>query len=740
VTLYQYDTLGNLTCAVQKGTDTTAFTTCAAAPTTWRPRSFTYDMLSRLLNATNPESGTITYTYDNNGNVASKVSPKPNPGNTGTITTNYAYDALNRLLDKTYVGGITTTAAKYAYDGGTLSCPGPSALAITSPTNLKGHRTAMCSSSSASSWSYDPMGRPLVERINHTNSNVNKTLTYSYNFDGSLKTLTYPSGDVVTYTTSGAGRATNVSDASNNYVAPPSTAPMYTAAGLLVGMKNGTAISTVNGYNSRLQPVTLSAGITSATLMSISYNFHAGNGDNGNVFQIINNLDSTRSTAFQYDPLNRIQQANTITTTGANCWGEVYTIDNWGNLTNRAGVSGMTGCSTEGLSLAASVKNQLSGLTYDLAGNVTNDGNGNMPVYDSENRMVSDAGVTSSYDADGRRMEKSSGTLYWYGSSGEVLAESNLSGTINEEYIFFSGERIARVDRPSGTVHYYFSDNLGSSSVITDAVGTVQEQYFYYPYGGMVAQIGSDSNHYKFTAKERDSESGLDNFGARYYGSTVGRFMVPDWADKPTDVPYANFGNPQSLNLYSYVNNNPTTTRDPDGHCIEDACVAEVAVVVAVIESPEGQEAIEEAEGAAAQILPAAEQVAGNGWNFIKGVAAAGAALLSSPSGDKTPGPPTPKPSANANEKTKDEPEPEPEPEAASGGARKGGGAEHTRGARRSTYNRHTGTRSGDRKPPGYKSDRDFQKSKEQKKQEAERRKAEKDRKKKWKKKDESGG
>jgi hypothetical protein len=50
------------------------------------------------------------------------------------------------------------------------------------------------------------------------------------------------------------------------------------------------------------------------------------------------------------------------------------------------------------------------------------------------------------------------------------------------------------------------------------------------------------------------------------------------------------------------------------------------------------------------------------------------------------------------------------------------------------------GTRSGDRKPPGYKSDRDFQKSKEQKKQEAERRKAEKDRKKKWKKKDESGG
>jgi len=57
---------------------------------------------------------------------------------------------------------------------------------------------------------------------------------------------------------------------------------------------------------------------------------------------------------------------------------------------------------------------------------------------------------------------------------------------------------------------------------------------------------------YKFTGKERDSESGLDMFGARYYGSSLGRFMTPDWAAKPTNVPYAHFGNPQSLNLYSY--------------------------------------------------------------------------------------------------------------------------------------------------------------------------------------------
>src|ERR1700733_3396903 len=71
---------------------------------------------------------------------------------------------------------------------------------------------------------------------------------------------------------------------------------------------------------------------------------------------------------------------------------------------------------------------------------------------------------------------------------------------------------------------------------------------------------------YKFTGKERDIESGLDEFGARYYGSSLGRFMTPDWAAQPVTVPYANFGNPQSLNLYNYVENKPTTTGDPDGH------------------------------------------------------------------------------------------------------------------------------------------------------------------------------
>jgi RHS repeat-associated protein len=73
----------------------------------------------------------------------------------------------------------------------------------------------------------------------------------------------------------------------------------------------------------------------------------------------------------------------------------------------------------------------------------------------------------------------------------------------------------------------------------------------------------------KFTGKERDAESGLDYFGARYYASSMGRWMSPDWAAKAMPVPYASLDDPQSLNLYEYVGNNPLSQADPDGHCCE---------------------------------------------------------------------------------------------------------------------------------------------------------------------------
>jgi RHS repeat-associated protein len=153
-----------------------------------------------------------------------------------------------------------------------------------------------------------------------------------------------------------------------------------------------------------------------------------------------------------------------------------------------------------------------------------------------------------------------------------VVAESDLAGATKNEYIFFDGERVARRDGATGAggVFYYFSDHLKTASVITDSAGVIKAESDYYPWGGELQFVNNDSNDYKFTGKKRDIETGLDYFGARYYSNGLGRWVSADWSSAPVPVPYADFGDPQSLNQYGYARNIPTSRIDPDGHCTAD--------------------------------------------------------------------------------------------------------------------------------------------------------------------------
>jgi RHS repeat-associated protein len=120
------------------------------------------------------------------------------------------------------------------------------------------------------------------------------------------------------------------------------------------------------------------------------------------------------------------------------------------------------------------------------------------------------------------------------------------------------------------------ADHLGSTRLVTDPIANVIAFHDYLPFGeeilaGVGGRTGSwgasgDNINQKFTGKERDQESGLDYFGARYYGSALGRFTSPDWSATAEPVPYATLDNPQSLNLYAYLRNNPLDGVDPDGH------------------------------------------------------------------------------------------------------------------------------------------------------------------------------
>src|SRR6185437_6496481 len=91
----------------------------------------------------------------------------------------------------------------------------------------------------------------------------------------------------------------------------------------------------------------------------------------------------------------------------------------------------------------------------------------------------------------------------------------------------------------------------------------------YYPFGREQRHTNSVTPNYQFEGKMRDAESGLDDFGARYYSSNLGRWLSADWSAVPVPVPYANLTNPQTLNLYAMVSDNPETFADLDGH---DCC------------------------------------------------------------------------------------------------------------------------------------------------------------------------
>ncbi len=560
VTLYSYDALGNLQCVEQHGNVLSSG--CSASPSQdatslWRVRRYTYDSLSRLLTASNPESGTINYTYDHNNNLIQKVSPAPNQTGSAAVTTSYGYDPLNRLSAKSYSSG---GGVVYLYDQSNLwgiqiknGVGGLSAEYNYAATG-NGDSVGFLNS-------YDVMGRTAYQfEFNQRNgqpSQVNKSFNYVYNPDGSLKSITYPSGRIVAYSYNAAQRPLSAVD--NNSINFATNAH-YTAAGAVSKVVNGNNITTTNFYNTRMQPVFLSASAPSQTVLSFGYDFtscNANGGDNGDICGITNNKDGTRSESFVYDPLNRLLSA-----TSGN-WNQSYTYDIWGNLLKKNISGGDTS-----LDVNVNPANQETTWCYDAAGNVVGPGmcstysNNIYPnKYDGENRLTNTAaGIVYDYDADGRRVSKSNGTLYWYGPGGQVLEETDLNGNLKNEYMFFNGKRIARYSTIYG-YSYYFSDHLGSATVVTDANGTIKEESDYYPFGGerVVLDLGI-GNNYKFTSKERDLETGCDYFGARYYCNSIGRWLTPDGKASSSKL-----FNPQTWNRYTYVLNDPVNKFDPDG-------------------------------------------------------------------------------------------------------------------------------------------------------------------------------
>ncbi|MEK7806314.1 MAG: RHS repeat-associated core domain-containing protein, partial [Chloroflexota bacterium] len=166
-----------------------------------------------------------------------------------------------------------------------------------------------------------------------------------------------------------------------------------------------------------------------------------------------------------------------------------------------------------------------------------------------------DQTTTFVYDGDGGKVKQvtAAGTTISLGDQVEIAPD----GTVTN-YVFAGSLRVAALDS-TGALRFYHPDHLGSSNVVTDATGALVELNEHTPYGSLRRHEGPADVRHKFTGQHQDAGTGLVLFPARAYDPTLGRFLQPDpFVQDPAD--------PQTLNRYSYVRNNPLNLVDPSGY------------------------------------------------------------------------------------------------------------------------------------------------------------------------------
>ena len=343
---------------------------------------------------------------------------------------------------------------------------------------------------------------------------------------------------------------------------------------------------------------------------------------NGNVnTQSISRSGTNWTQTYSYDGANRLLGASE---SGAGTWSDNYGFDLLGNRWVRSRTGSLPTLTSDtplsaGAFSTGTNSNQVNSWTYD--------GNGNLKLipamesflYDAENRMTcsniapgtvstpcvasNSMGVSYLYDGVGQRVKKvatgGATTTFVYDAFGQLSAEYSTVA-------------------PAASTMLVTADHLGSTRLVT-VNGSVSRCMDYLPFGqeipsGFAGRTAAcfggitypsntaDVESVKFTGKERDAETGLDYFGARYYGGAQGRFTSPDevFADQ-------HVRDPQSWNMYAYVGNNPLRFTDSTGRCKDgkdekgDACFE---ITATPKEAPKPTVTPESATPASAGTLP----------------------------------------------------------------------------------------------------------------------------------------
>ena len=515
----------------------------------------------------------VADTYDDNGNMLTKMDAR------GVVATS-TYDALNRTLSTTFSDG--TPSATYSYDQTTSSL-------IGLIQNGKGRMTSAWTSDGIGyGWTYDIGGR-ATQQVASVDG-VQYALGFSYLDQGcgcaksDLRQITYPDGYIINYGRDAIGRISSISDSTTTY------------ASYGYGAANG-AVSNVTWRNNVSQTFEYDAKGRLSFLRTLQFDGTYGQtvywnysyNQNSQVSQISEHVyrnypeisDQQAQFSYEYDHWGRLAAAGHATYNGSTFVPDQtnsFSYDQFGNmLTNnltfpsdpQSNWYSSFNVNAADNRLASYTNSQgTTSTTYDAAGNMLTEGSRSY-AFDGAGRMTS-AGPgagTYRYDALGQRIKKTysyqgqSGTISGsivsiYGPGGELLADYVVENgsSSRTDYILYGSQAIARrsvTQSGSATVQDLYRNHLNqvfdlSTYTVTTGLSTM--------YGIPFGSGGND----QFSGHKDDPESGLHYNLARSYNPTIARWISPD----PI---VGNAFDPQSLNKYGYVRNDPVNRIDPDG-------------------------------------------------------------------------------------------------------------------------------------------------------------------------------
>jgi RHS repeat-associated protein len=471
--------------------------------------TFDYDALGRLTTATRAGLQ-MSFGYDAVGNRTRRTD-------FNGMSTNYAYDALNRLTNISYPDAST---ASYTFDQ--LS-------RLTAASNLNGTVT----------FSYDNRGR-----ISSTTDVFGQMINYSYDANGNRTKMSFGATTNATYSYDALNRLTTITDDSGL-----SVDYAYDPMSRLISQTLPNGIVASYAYDGLDRLTRLQDVKDKKVLADNNYRYDAA----GNIIQ---NVDQSGPHNYGYDALDRLTAASHPATGN-----EGYVYDAVGNRTSSQSSASYTYQPFNRL-VGTSAANYL----YDNNGNLISrtDSNGTTQfAWDFENRLTqvvtpSAGSVSYKYDALGRRVQRApaSGVSAKFVYDGQdVVRDLNSDGSTVD---YLNGPGIDNKIRQSSTsghkttTLYYLTDHLGSTTALTNARGRVVEQIGYDSFGN---SAGSANTRYGFTGRERDSLTGLVDYRARSYDPQVGRFISED--------PIGFAGG--DVNFYAYVGNNSVGFKDPTG-------------------------------------------------------------------------------------------------------------------------------------------------------------------------------